>query len=405
MDIILPSPGESVTEAEIAQWHKKDGEFVEKDEVVLEVETDKAALEIVADCSGILKIHEEEGAVVEVGTLLATITPGEGSVSAPSESAAPTQVAVDTPNVEASGKFVDFESPAVAVLAKSNGVNVTDVTGSGKDGRVTKSDVQNYISTKATVVPSTPAVKEAEIVDSVFSEVDMRSEEPKKIPRIRRKIAQRLKEVQNTAAILTTFNEVDMTEIMALRSRYKDEFKEKHGVGLGFMSLFTKACVEALKQFPDVNSEWRGEELVYKNYADVGIAVGTDKGLVVPVVKNAQTMSLASIEKEIRRLALKARDGKLSIDDMTGGTFTITNGGVFGSMLSTPILNAPQTAILGMHNIVKRPMVVDNEIKIRPVMYLALSYDHRVIDGSEAVSFLVSIKNSIEDPARLLLEL
>ncbi|MCO4782424.1 MAG: 2-oxoglutarate dehydrogenase complex dihydrolipoyllysine-residue succinyltransferase [Candidatus Cloacimonetes bacterium] len=405
MDIILPSPGESVTEAEIAQWHKKDGEFVEKDEVVLEVETDKAALEIVADCSGILKIHQEEGAVVEVGTLLATITPGSAQEdSSPALDSSAKAVVTEAPAVEASGEFKDFESPAVGVLAKSNGIDVKDVNGTGKDGRVTKSDIQDYLAKQSKSAPVV-APKVEEPIESVFSEVDMRTEEPKKIPRIRRKIAQRLKEVQNTAAILTTFNEVDMTEIMALRSRYKDEFKEKHGVGLGFMSLFSKACVEALKQFPDVNAEWRGEELVYRNYADVGIAVGTDKGLVVPVVKNAQSMSLASIEKEIRRLALKARDGKLSVDDMTGGTFTITNGGVFGSMLSTPILNAPQTAILGMHNIVKRPMVVDNEIKIRPVMYLALSYDHRVIDGSEAVSFLVSIKNSIEDPARLLLEL
>ncbi|PCJ20099.1 MAG: dihydrolipoyllysine-residue succinyltransferase [Candidatus Cloacimonadota bacterium] len=401
MNIILPSPGESVTEAEIAEWHKKDGEFVEKDEVVLEVETDKAALEIVADCSGVLKIIEEEGAVVAVGTLLGTITEGEAS-NTPVKFQ---EVSTTQEEVIADERFNDFESPAVAVLAQTHGVDVKSVSGTGKDGRVTKQDIQKFIDNKPVQVAPVSTPKIEKEIESVFEEVNFRSETPKKTPRIRKKIAQRLKEVQNTAAILTTFNEVDVTEIMALRSKYKDEFKEKHGVGLGFMSLFTKACVEALKQFPDVNSEWRGDEIVYKNYSDIGIAVGTDKGLVVPVVKNAQTMSLSSIEKEIRRLALKARDGKLGIDDMTGGTFTITNGGVFGSMLSTPILNSPQTAILGMHNIVKRAMVVNDEIKVRPVMYLALSYDHRVIDGSEAVQFLVSIKNSIEDPARLLLEL
>ena len=302
--------------------------------------------------------------------------------------------------------------PAVTRLVEENDLDVTKLVSTGKDGRVTKGDVLNHLSgISKDILPIQSSNSEQKVVKSEKPQVkdvlqgSTRQENPVKMTRLRRKIADRLKEVQNTAAILTTFNEVDMSSIMDLRKRYKDDFKVKYGVNLGFMSLFTKAAVIALQKFPVVNSELRGDELIYRNYNDIGIAVGTDRGLVVPVVRDADKMSLSQIELEIMRLAIKAREGKLGIDDMSGGTFTISNGGVYGSMLSTPILNAPQTAIMGMHNIVKRPIAVGDQVVVRPVMYLALSYDHRVIDGSEAVQFLVAIKNCIEDPSRMLLEL
>lgn len=399
--IHLPSPGESITEAEVAAWIKEDGDFVQKDEVICEVETDKASLEISAECSGTLRIYVKEGSVVEVGALLAEIEEGQAtddSIAAKVKPAAESskQVETTTQVSVASG-----HGPAVTRLTEEHQLDVTTIKASGKDGRVTKGDVLEHLSAK-TITTTVDAVSESQTTSQLNPQ---RSEQVVKLTRIRKKIAERLKEVQNTAAILTTFNEVDMSALMDLRSRYKEDFKEKYGVGLGFMSLFTKAAVIALKKFPVVNAELRGDELVYKNYNDIGVAVGTDRGLVVPIVRNADGLSLAQIELEILRLASKAREGKLGIDDMSGGTFTISNGGVYGSMLSTPILNSPQTAIMGMHNIVKRPVVVGDQVVVRPVMYLALSYDHRVIDGSEAVQFLVAIKNCIEDPSRMLLEL
>lgn len=404
--IHLPSPGESITEAEIASWTKEDGEFVSKDEVICEIETDKASLEISAECSGILKIFVEEGSVVEVGALLAEIEESAGGDVVNSTKTTAKDDVQGLTNEPKTVSVAEGHGPAVKRLTEENQLDVTSIPASGKDGRVTKGDVLEHISKQNSKAPVTQ-VKDAtkKITGNLPVNGYERSEEVVKITRIRKKIAERLKEVQNTAAILTTFNEVDMSAIMELRSRYKEDFKAKYGVNLGFMSLFTKAAVIALQKFPVVNSELRGDELIYRNYNDIGVAVGTDRGLVVPVVRNADKLSLSQIELEIIRLASKAREGKLGIDDMSGGTFTISNGGVYGSMLSTPILNAPQTAIMGMHNIVRRPVAVGDQVVVRPVMYLALSYDHRVIDGSEAVQFLVAIKNCIEDPSRMLLEL
>ncbi|MEE2925500.1 MAG: 2-oxoglutarate dehydrogenase complex dihydrolipoyllysine-residue succinyltransferase [bacterium] len=413
-EICLPSPGESITEAEVASWMKEDGEFVEKDEVICEVETDKASLEISAERSGTLRIQVQEGAVVEVGAILAIIEEGDqkpqASLKADEADAEASLVSKDTEATKVS--VAEGHGPAVTRLVEENDLDVTKLASTGKDGRVTKGDVLNHLSgISKDILPIQSSNSEQKVVKSEKPQVknvlhgSTRQENPVKMTRLRRKIADRLKEVQNTAAILTTFNEVDMSSIMDLRKRYKDDFKVKYGVNLGFMSLFTKAAVIALQKYPVVNSELRGDELIYRNYNDIGIAVGTDRGLVVPVVRDADKMSLSQIELEIMRLAIKAREGKLGIDDMSGGTFTISNGGVYGSMLSTPILNAPQTAIMGMHNIVKRPIAVGDQVVVRPVMYLALSYDHRVIDGSEAVQFLVAIKNCIEDPSRMLLEL
>ena len=413
-EICLPSPGESITEAEVASWMKEDGEFVEKDEVICEVETDKASLEISAERSGTLRIQVQEGAVVEVGAILALIEEGDQKPQASlKEDEADAEASLVSKDTEATKVSVaEGHGPAVTRLVEENDLDVTKLASTGKDGRVTKGDVLNHLSgISKDILPIQSSNSEQKVVKSEKPQVknvlhsSTRQENPVKMTRLRRKIADRLKEVQNTAAILTTFNEVDMSSIMDLRKRYKDDFKVKYGVNLGFMSLFTKAAVIALQKYPVVNSELRGDELIYRNYNDIGIAVGTDRGLVVPVVRDADKMSLSQIELEIMRLAIKAREGKLGIDDMSGGTFTISNGGVYGSMLSTPILNAPQTAIMGMHNIVKRPIAVGDQVVVRPVMYLALSYDHRVIDGSEAVQFLVAIKNCIEDPSRMLLEL
>ena len=411
-EICLPSPGESITEAEVASWMKEDGEFVEKDEVICEVETDKASLEISAECSGTLRIQVEEGTVVEVGAILAVIDEGDQKPQ-PSSVESKVDAESDANDIKTTkANVTEGHGPAVTRLVQENNLDVSKLESSGKDGRVTKGDVLNHLSQTpkkdSSIQTSNLENKATKSQAPNLTGVSLdstRLDNPVKITRIRRKIADRLKEVQNTAAILTTFNEVDMSNIMDLRKRYKDDFKSKYGVNLGFMSLFTKAAVIALQKFPVVNSELRGEELIYRNYNDIGIAVGTDRGLVVPVVRDADKMSLSQIELEIMRLAVKAREGKLGIDDMSGGTFTISNGGVYGSMLSTPILNAPQTAIMGMHNIVKRPIAVGDQVVVRPVMYLALSYDHRVIDGSEAVQFLVAIKNCIEDPSRMLLEL
>jgi 2-oxoglutarate dehydrogenase E2 component (dihydrolipoamide succinyltransferase) len=415
-EIKMPSPGESVSEAEIASWRRADGDLVTKDEVILEVETDKASLEICAEYSGRLQIMAKENQVVQVGAVLGKIFSQEGEVpESHNEGKEVTQQ--QGSGVTESDKVQGQSGPAARRLLSENNLDSSQVEGSAKGGRVTKGDVLTHlenasksgspqvVSSASTVTQPTSQDETSTGEHSPFPTVDKgsRQETPVPLTRMRRRIAERLKEVQNTAAILTSFNEVDMSAVMDLRTQYKEAFLKRHGVKLGFMSFFSMACVEALKQFPNVNSEWRGESLIQKNFYDIGVAVSTGKGLVVPVVRGAENLGLAEIEKSIALMAEKAREGRLTVDEMSGGTFTITNGGVFGSMLSTPIINAPQTAILGMHNIQKRAVVIQDEICIRPMMYLALSYDHRVIDGKEAVQFLVAVKNCIEDPSRMLL--
>jgi 2-oxoglutarate dehydrogenase E2 component (dihydrolipoamide succinyltransferase) len=389
--IEVPSLGESVSEATVAKWFKKQGEAVNKDDLLVELETDKVTLEVNALASGVLKeIKAKEGDTVTVGALLGMIDEsGKGTVSASAPAAAAPKAAAPAP-VAASASPIDRSGPAARKLADEKGVNPASIAGTGKDGRITKGDVLSAGSAPAAASDAGSAYPREERV---------------KMTKLRQTIARRLKESQNTAAILTTFNEVDMTNVMALRKNIQDDFLKKHGVKLGFMSFFTKAAVAALKEIAAVNAAIDGDEIVYKNHYDIGMAVGTEQGLVVPIVRNADRLSFAEIEKEIINMAKKARDGKLSMNDLTGGTFSITNGGIYGSMLSTPIINPPQSAILGLHNIVQRPVVLaDGKIEARPVMYLALSYDHRIIDGKEAVTFLVRIKQYMEDPQRLLLE-
>lgn len=383
--IIVPQLGESVSEATIATWHKQPGDNVVTDELVVELETDKVTLEVNAPATGkLVDIKVPEGETVEVGALLGSIEEGNVAISEPSNDStqAKQEVKNDSNNVASL-------SPAPRKIVADNNLDVSNVKGTGKDGRVTKGDVletlNNNVSNNATT-----AVKQIERV---------------KMSRLRQKIAERLKDSQNTAAILSTFNEVDMTEILALRKQYKDQFQEKHNVKLGFMSFFVKACVQALKEIPTVNAEIEGADIIYKNFYDIGVAVGTEQGLVVPIVRNADSLTIAGIEKEINNLAVKAREGKLTIEDLTGGTFTISNGGVYGSLLSTPIINPPQSGILGMHKTQERAVVVNGKVEVRPMMYLALSYDHRLIDGKEAVTFLVKVKEALEDPRRLLLDM
>ncbi len=397
-EIEVPTLGESVSEATVAKWFKQEGEAVAKDDLLVELETDKVTLEVNALAGGVLKkINAAEGDTVEVGQKLGIIDT-DAEAPAPAENdnkekqaSAPTQEQpAATPS---SGKQVtgaEGAGPAARKLLSETGVNPDKVEGTGKDGRITKGDVIKAVEQGAA------------------SSSETQSGEPRekrvKMTRLRQAIARRLKESQNTAAMLTTFNEVDMTNVMELRKKHNEEFQKQHGIKLGFMSLFTKAAIHALKELPAVNAEIDGDEIVYKNYYDVGIAVGTEQGLVVPVIRDADRRNFADIEKELGRLAKKARDGELSMAEMQGGSFTITNGGIYGSMLSTPIINPPQTGILGLHNIVKRPVVMpDGSIQARPIMYIALSYDHRLVDGREAVTFLVRIKQSIEDPERLLL--
>ena len=395
-DIRVPTLGESVTEATIGKWFKKPGDAVKADEPLLELETDKVTLEVNAPAAGVLaEIIAKDGDTVGVGALLGSIMAGAAGASvaeAPKVVAAAPVIPVSAP---ASG-------PAVARISAETGVNPASVAATGKDGRVTNGDMLAAIATAGatTTAPAAPIVARAP-----STAVDGVREERVRMTKLRQTIARRLKDAQNTAAMLTTFNEVDMTEVMALRNRYKEVFEKKHGAKLGFMSFFVKACTQALKEIPAVNAEIDGTDLVYKNYYHVGIAVGTDKGLVVPVVRDADTLSLAGIEKTISDFGRRARDGQLKIDEMQGGTFTITNGGIYGSLMSTPILNAPQSGILGMHKIQERPMAVGGKIEIRPMMYLALSYDHRIVDGKEAVTFLVRVKEALEDPARLVLDL
>ncbi|AVO43820.1 2-oxoglutarate dehydrogenase complex dihydrolipoyllysine-residue succinyltransferase [Phreatobacter cathodiphilus] len=407
-EIRVPTLGESVTEATVAKWFKKPGEAVKQDEPLVELETDKVTLEVNAPASGTLsEIVADSGTTVGVAALLGQIAEGAAAAAAPAKAAeapkaeAPKAEAPKAAAAPAKAASAD-NGPAVARIAAESGVSPAGVAGSGKDGRVTKGDMLAAIATGGAAAPA-PAPVSAPRPAS--QPEDAAREERVKMTRLRQTIARRLKDAQNTAAMLTTFNEVDMTAVMSLRNQYKDLFEKKHGVKLGFMGFFVKACVQALKDIPAVNAEIDGSDIVYKNFCHVGVAVGTDKGLVVPVVRDADQMGIAEVEKTIADFGRRARDGKLTIEEMQGGTFTISNGGVYGSLMSTPILNAPQSGILGMHKIQERPMVVGGKIEIRPMMYLALSYDHRIVDGKEAVTFLVRVKESLEDPARLVMDL
>jgi 2-oxoglutarate dehydrogenase E2 component (dihydrolipoamide succinyltransferase) len=404
VELKIPVIGESVTEVTLSSWLKKDGDYVAEGEAVCEIESDKASMELPAPSAGVLKIMAEAGAELKIGAKIGEL---DTSAAKPAAAAAKTEVpkaAAAAPVAaatvsSASSKEINVPSPAARKILEEKGVSAASVAGSGKDGRITKEDAMNSSSAKV-AAPASSAPKAAAAVAAPGSR-NLRTE---KMSRLRKTIATKLVEAKNTTAMLTTFNEVDMYELMNLRKKYKDAFTKKHGVGLGFMSLFTKAVTVALKDYPSVNAQINGDEIIYHDYADIGIAVSTPKGLVVPVVRNAESLSLAQIEKEILALATKARDGKITIEEMQGGTFSITNGGVFGSMLSTPILNIPQSAILGMHNIIERPIALNGQVVIRPMMYLALSYDHRIIDGRESVSFLKQVKELLEDPSRLLLD-
>jgi len=409
-NIVVPTLGESVTEATVARWLKKEGDAIQADEPIVELETDKVTLEVNAPSGGVIsKIVAGEGSNVGVGALLGEITAGSAANDVKPKAADPAPApAAPTPAVATTSAPTPVTSavtgadhklsPAVQKMVGDHNLDASKIPGTGKDGRVLKEDVQNYVSApKAAPAPvATP---------SVPREVGPR-EERVRMTRLRQRVAQRLKEAQNTAAMLTTFNEVDMGAVMELRNAYKDQFEKKHGVKLGFMSFFAKATVQALKEFPAVNAEINGEDIIYKNYYDLSMAMSTPQGLIVPVIRDCDIKSMAQIEKDLIDLGTRAREGKISIEEMTGGTFTITNGGVFGSLMSTPIINPPQSGILGMHKIQQRPMVMkDGKIEARPMMYIALSYDHRIIDGKEAVSFLVRVKEAIEDPQRLILDL
>jgi 2-oxoglutarate dehydrogenase E2 component (dihydrolipoamide succinyltransferase) len=408
-EIRVPTLGESVTEATVGKWFKQAGEAIKADEPIVELETDKVTVEVPAPSAGTLaEITVKEGETVEVGALLGSIAAGAGAAKS-SEPKAEKPAAKDdgkaastTAGADAPSKSGEMHpAPSAAKMMAEKDVSADQVEGSGKRGQILKEDVIAAVA-KGTSSPAAEAPKAARAPSSTDDES---REERVKMTRLRQTIARRLKDAQNTAAMLTTFNEVDMKPVMDMRKKYKDLFEKKHGVKLGFMGFFTKAVCQALKEIPAVNAEIDGNDIIYKNYAHIGVAVGTDKGLVVPVVRDADQMSIAEIEAEIGRLGLSARDGKLSMADMQGGTFTISNGGVYGSLMSTPILNAPQSGILGMHKIQERPVVVDGQIVIRPMMYLALSYDHRIVDGKEAVTFLVRVKEVLEDPERLVLDL
>jgi len=422
-DIRVPALGESVTEATIGKWFKKPGDAVAVDEPLVELETDKVTIEVPAPAAGVLgEISAKDGDTVAVGALLGEIKEGALAASkvAPAPSAAkPSAAAVPAPPAAQSAapkpaaaaiKSSDAPSdaplaPSVRKLATESGVDAASLAGSGKDGRVTKGDMLAAIERAAAQPTPVAATAAAVQLRAPTPPDDAAREERVRMTRLRQTIARRLKDAQNTAAMLTTFNEVDMGHVMALRTQYRDLFEKKHGVKLGFMGFFVRACVQALKEIPAVNAEIDGADIVYKNYYHIGIAVGTERGLVVPVVRDCDVKSLAEIEKAIADFGRRARDGALKIEEMQGGTFTITNGGIYGSLMSTPILNAPQSGILGMHKIAERPMVVAGKIEVRPMMYLALSYDHRLVDGREAVTFLVRVKECLEDPARLVLDL
>jgi 2-oxoglutarate dehydrogenase E2 component (dihydrolipoamide succinyltransferase) len=422
IDITIPALGESITEATILRWLKTAGETVERDEIIVEIETDKATMELVAPETGVLsEILKGEGEKVEIGEVIGRVTPGEAvQATTPRPRAAPT--AAPRPAVSPTPAAVAPLSPAVRRLVEEHAVNPVEVAATGRGGRLTKGDVLQHLEAKTpqeptvspvqarprpVAVPSSPPAPAARpAVSPQMIEGAAPRERREPMSRIRRRIAERLKQVQNTAAILTTFNEIDMSAALALRAKYNDTFKERYGISLGFMSIFAKASVEALRAFPAINAEIRGEDIVYKNYYDLGIAVGTEQGLLVPVVRAVDQKSFAEIELELADLGQRARAGKIRVEELTGGTFTISNGGVYGSLMSTPILNPPQSGILGMHKIEKRPVVGPNdEVVVRPMMYVALSYDHRIVDGREAVLFLRRIKDCVEDPARMLLGL
>ncbi len=406
-DIKVPAVGESITEATIGSWTKKSGEFVKRNEIILLLETDKASVEVVAENDGVLTINAnaQAGAIVQIGATIAVLdTDGKASAAG-----APSETTTETKAAAASNQASTHLSPAVQRIVSEKNIDTAGMQGTGKDGRLTKGDVQNA---PAAAKASAPAGKPAaaplvSAADVMAPRGASRQGDKKLVPMttIRKKIAEKLKEAQNTSALLTTFNEIDMGKVVELRTKYKEKFKEKYGLSLGFNGFFVKAAVEALKAFPAVNAWISGTDIEYHNYYNIGIAVSTERGLMVPNVKDADLLSVAGIEMAIRDLAAKGRDGKISPNDLGGGTFSITNGGVFGSLLSTPILNFPQSAILGLHKIQDRPMAIDGKVEIRPMMYVALTYDHRVIDGKEAVSFLVKIKELVEDPERLLLEI
>ena len=397
IEIKAPTFPESVADGTVATWHKQPGDAVKRDDLIVDIETDKVVLEVLATADGVLgAIVKNEGDTVLSDEVLGSIVEGGVAAAPAAQAAAPAGEGEDDP----------VAAPAARKIAEENGINIASVAGTGKGGRVTKEDVVAAVAAKKAAPAAAPAKAAAPAAAAPVFAAGDRVEKRVPMTRVRATVAKRLVEAQSNMAMLTTFNEVDMTEIMALRSKYKDQFEKAHnGVRLGFMSFFVKAATESLKRFPAVNASIDGSDIVYHGFADIGVAVSSDRGLVVPVLRNAELMSLAEIEGGIAAYGKKARDGKLSIDEMTGGTFTITNGGTFGSMMSTPIVNPPQAAILGMHNILQRPMAINGQVVIRPMMYLALSYDHRLIDGKEAVSFLVAIKNLLEDPARLLLDI
>jgi len=412
-DIVVPTLGESVSEATVAKWLKQAGDSVRKDETLVELETDKVSVEVSAPEAGVLnEIVAGEGATVGIGALLGRMG-GAGAQPAAQQQAPKAEASKREPKVEApkpaaepqaqpqpqSGNGAPKQAPpSVQRIAAEGGIDVSAIAGSGRDGRLTKSDALAIIEQRSQAPAQQPHPP---------LQARMISDREERVPmtRIRKTIARRLKEAQNTAAMLTTFNEADMSAIMAARNKYKESFEKKHGVKLGFMSFFVKACIAALKEIPNVNAEIDGDDIIYKNYYDIGIAVGTDRGLVVPVVRDADHKSMAEIEREVGDLGMRARDGQLKLEDLQGATFTISNGGVYGSLMSTPILNAPQSGILGMHKIQERPVVIDKQVVVRPMMYLALSYDHRIVDGKEAVTFLVRVKEGLEDPERMLLDL
>ncbi len=402
IEMKIPAVGESITEVTLSKWIKNNGDYVQMDEIIAELESDKATFELTAEKAGVLITKASEGDTIAIGSVVCAI---DDSAKAPAAAAAPVPAKVESapakettavkaaPATSNENYATGHPSPAAAKILAEKGLEAQAVKGSGKDGRITKEDAQS-----ANVSSSKPTAE-----STIANTAGGRVKRAEKMSSLRKTVAKRLVAVKNETAMLTTFNEVDMQPIMDIRAKYKDKFKEKHGVGLGFMSFFTKAVCEALQEFPAVNAQINGDEIIFHQYADISIAVSAPKGLVVPIIKNAESLSLAGIEKAVVELATKARENKLTLEEMTGGTFTITNGGVFGSMMSTPIINAPQSAILGMHNIVERPVAINGQVVIRPMMYVALSYDHRIIDGRESVGFLVRVKQLLEDPQRMLL--
>ena len=404
-DIVIPQIGESITEVTLTQWLVEDGSYVNEGDLLCEIESDKATLEMPSENSGVIKIMAEEGSELEIGVKIGEIDIDAKPVDKPKEESkkeSEDSESVSGPRAEESSpKDKPYPSPAASKIMREKGLDPSEVNGSGKDGRITKGDA---LSTPASSKEAQKEDKAEEQTVNSQSFGPSRGVKKEKMTRLRKTIAKVLVDAKNTTAMLTTFNEVDMHPVMELRKKYKEPFKDKHNIGLGFMSFFTKASTMALKMYPGVNGQIEGDNLIYHDYADVGIAVSTPKGLVVPVVRNAESLSFAFIEKKIMELALKARDGKITLEEMRGGTFTITNGGIFGSMLSTPIINLPQSAILGMHNIVQRPVAINGQVVIRPIMYIALSYDHRIVDGRESVGFLKTVKELIEDPHRMLLD-